>query len=90
VARDDEDTTKITQETIELIQPFDYMGEQVTELTLRRPKMKDLRRIGAAKGTDADRAALMIQILSGLSPKAVDEIDGVDIDKISKVIDSFS
>lgn len=79
-----------TEETHELKVPIEYKGEERTEITIRRPKLKDMKKVSAIRGSDADRAASMIQILSGWAPQAVDELDSADVDAISKIIDSFS
>lgn len=85
----DNEQVKMT-ETVELAVPFTYNGETVSEVTLRRPNMKLLRKVAKVNGTDVDKAHAMIQYCSGLAPAAVDELSDLDIDKISKAIDSFS
>ena len=87
---DDEAEKKPGEEVVTLSYPVDYKAELREDITIRRPKMADIKKISANKGSDAEKAALMIQVLSGWAPQAVDLLDTADIDKISKVIDSFS
>jgi hypothetical protein len=90
VADTSEDGAPVVEGHHELLRPFERNGEMVKDITLRRPKMKDMKKIAALRGTDADKAASMIALLSGWAPLAVDELDGADVDAISKIIDSFS
>lgn len=59
-----------------------------TEITLRRPKLKDLRRAEElAKGSPIARMAAMIHLLSSPSqaPKIIDELDSMDANVLGLV-----
>lgn len=81
----------MTAETISLKFPIEVGGKTITEITLRRPKVKDmplLARIGeieAAKVNDtlpkdleAEATFLLIRAVTGLPEAVVGEIDMLD------------
>lgn len=62
----------------------------VAELTVRRPKVKDLRVIEAAsRGSQLDQGVVMIAQLTGLPSEAVDELDAQDFTIVSEAIADF-
>jgi hypothetical protein len=67
--------------TVKLSQPFSVAGKMLTEVTLRRPKVKDLRAMDRAKGDDNSevmQGIVMAAVLCGLPVEAIDEMDAVD------------
>lgn len=76
--------------TYTLISPIEFNGETVTEITLRRPKGRDMKRAtnaGASKPGDA--AADMIVNLAEISPQLLDELDGEDWLALVDVVGNF-
>ncbi|CAO3418778.1 phage tail assembly protein [Azospirillum doebereinerae] len=73
-----------------LAAPFTVNGLEISELTLRRPKVADLRRMDAVKGGDLAKTLWMIGQLAGLSPQEVDEIDAGDLEAIAEVVAGFT
>ena len=63
--------------------------EEITELTLRRPKAKDLRIMDKPMGEVAKTIEL-IAALSGHPTKVIDEVDGEDLEALGKVIEGFT
>ncbi len=53
-------------------------SETLTTLTLRRPKVKDLKGMAAVPGTDADREIWLMGTLSGVVPEDLAELDAED------------
>ena len=65
--------------TVTLLEPLTLGKDQITELTMRRPKLKDLRRAEEmAKGSPLARMSTMIQLLSGQAQKLIDELSSHD------------
>ena len=62
--------------------------ETVTEVTVRRPKAKDLRVVDAATGEVAQAIALMAQ-LTTLTVAQIDDLDVEDFAALGKVIEGF-
>ena len=75
---------------MKLKHPFELDGETVEAVSLRRPKVKDLRAIDAAeeKG-ELEQGAVMIAAVTGLSMEAVDELDTEDFLAITEKIEAF-
>lgn len=71
-----------------LVDPIMVDGQEVTELTFRRIKGKDLRDMERQPG-NTEKSFFIIARLSGLPPEAVDEMDGEDIDACSEIIEGF-
>lgn len=60
----------------------------LTELTVRQLKAKDLRMLDTVQGRIAQSLAI-IAALTGLSAKAVDELDVSDIEGLGEIIGDF-
>lgn len=75
------------KKTIDLDHPFTHGGEQITRLTLRRPKVKDIKR--AASATDQAEASFkMICDLAEIAPDRLDEVDAADFGKVTDWLES--
>lgn len=65
-----------------LTTPVEIDGAQVALLRLRKPKVRDMRKMMANKGTEADRVVSMIADLAMITPNQVDEIDLPDFTRL--------
>lgn len=77
-------------QTIKLKHSLLVDGREITEVTLRRPKVRDLRNMDKQKGSDMEKTLWMIGSLSEMTPAEVDEIDAEDLEAISGVIAGFT
>lgn len=75
-------------ETMTLEHPFEYGGETYSELTIRRPKMRDLKKFEGIKDKFI-RAITMLADLAEIAPDAVDEMDPIDFNAASAKIAAF-
>ena len=78
--------------TIELAVPVSVDGNVITELSLRRPKVRDLRALEEAtegKSSQLDQGAALVALLSGIPEAAVEEMDATDFARASEVIADF-
>ncbi len=75
-------------ETVRLQHPFDFKGEHISELTLRRPKMRDLKKSQSYKD-DLDKSMRMIADLAEVDPKLVEEIDPEDFGRLTDIVGEF-
>lgn len=74
--------------TVTLLEPIPFGKDSISEITLRRPKLKDLRRAEEiSKGERLARMAAMIQLLShpNQAPKIIDELDSMDANVLGLV-----
>jgi len=66
----------------ELTVTFDYpvsiKGEEVTELTIRKPKMKDMLNGEKVQGSDIDKEMWMVSALTGAT---IDDLKNLDKDQ---------
>jgi hypothetical protein len=69
--------------------PIQLGNQQVTSLTLRRPKAKDLRMMPGDGASMADTLDL-IGRLAGQPRPIIDEMDGEDVQEVSKIVLGFS
>ncbi len=77
---------------VTLAVPVEWQGQKIAEVTVRRPKVKDLRAIEQAsqgRQSQLDQGVEMIAQLTGLPREAVDELDAQDFTAISEVIAGF-
>lgn len=75
-------------ETYELQYPFSHKGEEVTELTIRRPKMRDLKKFEGIKDK-MKKSFTMLSDLAEIGPDTVEELDPVDFNAASVMIAGF-
>lgn len=78
----------MTTETIQLAYPFEYGGEQITELTIRRPKMRDMKK-GQKYKDDMEKSMRMIADLAEVEPGLIEELDTEDFGTVSKRVGEF-
>ena len=76
--------------TIPLEVPLYVEGRAIGSVTIRRPKVGDLRRMENAKGSDLDKSLFLVGALTELSPAEVEELDAQDLNSISTVIEGFT
>ncbi|MBN9023185.1 MAG: phage tail assembly protein [Rhizobiales bacterium] len=81
-----------TVKTVRLSQPIASDGKTVTEVQVRRPKVKDLRAMERDTSTLAnhiDQGVAMAALLTELPVEVIDEMDAVDFATVSEVIAGF-
>lgn len=76
-------------QTVPLRYPIQAHGREVTEITLRRPTVKDLREVERQNLGKQSEYAAMISRLGGIPNSSVDAIDGSDFLRLVEVIDGF-
>lgn len=77
---------------VTLVQPLKVGDATITEVTIRRPKVKDLRVLEDARkpgGSEIDQGIAMAAVLCGLPIEAMDDMDAVDFATISEFIARF-
>lgn len=74
--------------TFPLAYPFDFKGERINEVTLRRARGGDLERIEGAD-TDILKALVTISALADLPLDAVRNMDAEDIASVSEKLPDF-
>lgn len=81
--------TDIRKQTVYTLRhPVTVEGREVTSLSFRRLKGKDIREM-ERKDSNLDKTAFTICTLSGNPPELFDELDAEDIEGISKIIEGF-
>lgn len=79
-----------TAEVVHLQAPLSVEGRTIDTVTVRRPKVGDLRRMEKVKGGDLDKTLWLIATLTELSPTEVDELDAADMKAIGDIIEGFT
>lgn len=82
--------TKIKTKTITLDMPIQVEGREITQVTLRRPKVGDIRRMDKQGGSDLEKTLWLLSTLGELTPEEVDELDGGDLEKLADVVGDFT
>lgn len=75
-------------ETIRLQYPVTVDGEDIAEITLRRPKVADLKRAEKHKD-NFEKSIRIIADLAKVSPKVVEELDASDFAAVSAKVGEF-
>lgn len=68
--------------------PFDHKGETYETLTIRRPKMRDLKKFETIKD-QMKKGMTMLSDLAEIAPDVVEEMDPVDFNAASVMIAGF-
>lgn len=77
---------------VKLSRPFKAGDRTITEVTIRRPRVRDLRAMEKMRepgGTELDQGIAMAAALCDLPLDAMDEMDAADFASISEVLGSF-
>jgi len=69
--------------------PFTSGGQMVTEIILRRPKVKDQIAAEKTSTVPSEVEITMMANLSGLAPKDIQELDLLDYRKLQKEFEGF-
>ena len=68
--------------------PFpDGQGNTITELKIRRPKAKDIRKMKGS--TDIEQSISLLSIVTGLVPEDLDELDIADFKRAAEVVEKM-
>jgi hypothetical protein len=73
----------MTRQSFPLEYPVEVGGQTITELSLRRPKGGDIRRVENGKGSTIDRSFKLMADLAEVDMAVIDELDPADFDKIN-------
>lgn len=75
---------------IKLDVPFEFDGETISSITMRRPKVRDKLRAKDAKGDEMDKGLALISNLVERPIEFLMEIDEVDLDKLETQYMAFT
>lgn len=74
---------------IELTTPIDAHGEQVTRLTMRHPKAKELRDLPIKQNMVMGDLYGVAAACADVPPSSIDQLDAGDLMKVMEVVGSF-
>ncbi len=78
--------------TLRLLFPITVKDREVSEVTITRPKVKDLKAMDAALDgikDKLDQGIVMAATLTGLPPEVIEELDAEDFTKLSEEVAGF-
>jgi hypothetical protein len=78
--------------SVKLIRPIRVEEQLITEVAIRRPKVRDLRAMEKMRepgSTELDQGIAMAAALCDLPMDAMDEMDAADFAAISEVLGGF-
>lgn len=70
--------------TVKLEDAITVAGKETTELTIRKPVVRDLKLSNAAGSSELERSMKLIGDLAGLAPEEIDQISLTDLGKINE------
>lgn len=74
---------------INLDYPIDFEGGKLSNITLRRPSVKDARNARTKHKDAADQEIALIASLAGLPPSAIEDLDMSDYAKLQEALSGF-
>lgn len=74
---------------IKLIEPIKIDGASISELHLRRPKVRDRLAVERLGTNDAEKEVALIANLADIPKDAVEELDLADYAKIQEALQGF-
>jgi len=77
-------------EKLKLKVPLTVDGKTVAEVSIRRPKVKDIRVVESTKGEgDLQQGIVTVSLLTGISVEEIDDMDAGDFARVSEVVGGF-
>lgn len=76
-------------QTLKLKYPIDDGGTLITELKIRRPKVRDQLSASKLTGSEAEQEVAMFAGLSDLTPDLIAEMDFADYQALQKLYTTF-
>ncbi|MEW6490370.1 MAG: phage tail assembly protein [Thermodesulfobacteriota bacterium] len=76
-------------ETLKLDHPVTVDGVEVTELRVRRPKVRDRLAVEKGGGSDAEKEHRLLANLAEVTPKTLEELDLADYLRLQEVLQGF-
>lgn len=74
---------------IKLKYPIPFEGGTLSEVSLRRPKVKEVAVARKGNKDEAEQEIALIAALAGLPPSAIEELDLADYKTIQEALQSF-
>nr|BDD44928.1 hypothetical protein 8 [Coxiellaceae bacterium] len=74
---------------VRLNEPVMVDGETLTEISLRRPKVRDRLAVERLGNSDADREVALIANLAELPPATIEELDLADYARVQGALQDF-
>lgn len=79
-----------TDMTITLYYPLNILGKEVTQLTMRRAKVRDLKAAQRmANGNQADYEVALAAVLSGYVVEDFEDMDSIDYEQVQDMFRRF-
>ncbi|WP_264686992.1 phage tail assembly protein [Wolbachia endosymbiont (group B) of Rhopobota naevana] len=75
--------------TITLNNPITVDGISVSELTIRRPKVRDYLAIERINGSELNKEVTLTANLTSVAKEAIEELDIADYVKVQEVLKDF-
>ncbi len=76
-------------EVVKLQYPITVDGQEVTEIALRRPKVRDMLAVEKLEGSDGARELRLLANLAELPPETLEELDVADYQALQQVYAGF-
>ncbi|WP_341823800.1 phage tail assembly protein [Wolbachia endosymbiont (group A) of Agelastica alni] len=75
--------------TVKLDNPITVDGISVSELTIRRPKVRDYLAIERLNGSDLSKEVTLTANLTSVAKESIEELDIADYVKVQEVLKDF-
>ncbi|WP_353278260.1 phage tail assembly protein [Wolbachia endosymbiont (group B) of Longitarsus flavicornis] len=75
--------------TVKLDNPITVDGISISELTIRRPKVRDYLAIERLNGSDLSKEVTLTANLTSVAKEAIEELDIADYVKVQEVLKDF-
>jgi hypothetical protein len=76
-------------QSVTLEYPFEFEGQTIKTLSLRRPTVADNLAVQKAAATDAEREIRLLANLAEVSPETIHRMDLKDYGKLQAALSSF-
>ncbi len=76
-------------DTITLTEKITIDGKEITEINIRRPKVRDRLAVERMGQSDAEKEVALISNLADLPKSAIEELDLADYGKVQEVLQGF-
>ena len=75
--------------TIKLLYPIRVNGQEISEINLRRPKVRDRLAVEKMSASQGEKEVRFIANLCEMAPNDIEELDMADYNKIQETVTNF-
>lgn len=75
--------------TVTLSQPHEFRGQAISEIAMRKPKVRDLRQMDETKGGNVSKVIALVANLGEVEPELLEDLPALEFERINEALAPF-